>query len=45
MLRVAIVAAAVIQATAPAQYQERDFLSRVRRLTVEGRRGGDDRNA
>src|SRR5580700_6922964 len=25
----------------PAQYQERDFLTRIRRLTVEGRRAGE----
>src|SRR5689334_24975252 len=41
MLRVAILAAALAQAAAPAQYQERDFLSRVRRLTVDGKRAGE----
>ena len=41
MLRVALVVAAIAQATAPAQYQEKDFLTRVRRLTVEGRRAGE----
>src|SRR6266446_6575899 len=29
------------QASAPASYQERDFLSRVRRLTVDGKRAGE----
>ena len=41
MLRVGIVAVAIAQAAAPANYQERDFLTRVRRLTVEGRRAGE----
>src|SRR5262245_12090241 len=36
------VPAAAQQASAPApSYQERDFLTRVRRLTVEGRRAGE----
>src|SRR6266511_1978757 len=34
-------AAAVLTAQQPSQLQERDFLSRVRRLTVEGRRAGE----
>src|SRR6266498_2753189 len=38
-LRILIVALLLAQA-APS-YQERDFLSRVRRLTVEGRRAGE----
>ena len=33
--------AAVAQTPAPQPYQERDFLSRIRRLTVEGRRAGE----
>src|SRR3954464_2731605 len=37
-LRVLCAAALLLQA---ASYQERDFLSRVRRLTVEGRRAGE----
>src|SRR5690348_4645682 len=41
MLRAALAMALVAQASAPAQYQERDFLTRVRRLTVEGRRAGE----
>src|SRR5580698_5828666 len=50
-LRRALVAAACVTSLAPArvtgnlqpapQYQERDFLSRIRRLTVEGRRAGE----
>src|SRR5438046_3912601 len=38
--RVALVSALVWQSAA-ATYQERDFLTRVRRLTVEGRRAGE----
>jgi Tol biopolymer transport system component len=39
---IALVAApAARQPSAPPTYQERDFLSRVRRLTVEGRRAGE----
>src|SRR5436190_1919183 len=41
MLRVALVIVAVAQAAAPLEYQEKDFLTRVRRLTVEGRRAGE----
>src|SRR5579871_6279667 len=40
MLRVVLVAAALLQ-TMPGSYQERDFLTRVRRLTVDGRRAGE----
>jgi Tol biopolymer transport system component len=32
---------ATLAAQPPAQYQERDFLTRIRRLTVEGRRAGE----
>src|SRR3954466_15305091 len=39
-LRTAFAAVLALQA-ATASYQERDFLSRVRRLTVEGRRAGE----
>jgi Tol biopolymer transport system component len=45
MIRNAVLAAlaftAIATAQAPAQYEERDFLTRVRRLTVEGRRAGE----
>src|SRR5215831_3137378 len=41
ILRVALVLAAIAQATSPGSYQERDFLTRVRRLTVEGKRAGE----
>jgi len=37
----AAAAATALSAQSPASYQERDFLSRVRRLTVEGRRAGE----
>src|ERR671937_2453356 len=45
VLRIGVVSAliagpAIAQQTAPA-YRERDFLTRVRRLTVEGRRAGE----
>ncbi|MFN7914751.1 MAG: hypothetical protein U0Q55_05385 [Vicinamibacterales bacterium] len=43
-LAVAQLGAAALQQAAPAQpptYQERDFLSRTRRVTVEGRRSGE----
>ena len=39
-LAVAALTAGLAAQTAPT-YQERDFLSRVRRLTVEGRRAGE----
>ena len=39
-LRILLVALLLSQAATPS-YQERDFLSRVRRLTVEGRRAGE----
>ncbi len=41
MLRLAFAAIVLVQATTPVQYQERDFLSRIRRLTVDGRRAGE----
>src|SRR5512147_1153299 len=45
MVRNAVVLAATMTVLASAQntsqYQERDFLTRVRRLTVEGRRAGE----
>ncbi|MGD9904706.1 MAG: hypothetical protein AB7U83_14680 [Vicinamibacterales bacterium] len=37
----ATTAVTAVSAQAPVAYQERDFLSRVRRLTVEGRRAGE----
>jgi Tol biopolymer transport system component len=40
-LVIAATIAASAQAPAPQPYQERDFLSRIRRLTVEGRRAGE----
>src|SRR5881296_4655135 len=40
VLMLALVAAS-LSAQQPAQFQERDFLSRIRRLTVEGRRAGE----
>src|SRR5512146_2821017 len=40
-LRVLVLSAAAIAIAAPHEYQERDFLTRVRRLTVEGRRAGE----
>jgi Tol biopolymer transport system component len=42
--RIALILAALVASLAaqqPAQYQERDFLTRIRRLTVEGRRAGE----
>jgi Tol biopolymer transport system component len=36
-----VLVTAPLIAQGPAQYQERDFLTRVRRLTVEGRRAGE----
>src|SRR6476469_9626559 len=39
LARVLCAAALLLQAAAP--YQERDFLSRVRRLTVDGKRAGE----
>src|ERR1700736_163314 len=38
---IALAAAAPPHADEPAPYQERDFLTRIRRLTVEGRRAGE----
>ena len=40
-LRVLVLSAAAIAIAAPHEYQEHDFLTRVRRLTVEGRRAGE----
>ena len=40
-LRVLVLSAAAIAIAAPHEYQERDFLTRVRRLTVEGKRAGE----
>ncbi len=42
--RIALILAILVASLAaqqPAQYQERDFLTRIRRLTVEGRRAGE----
>jgi len=36
-----LLAAVLLTQTAAPSYQERDFLSRVRRLTVEGKRAGE----
>jgi Tol biopolymer transport system component len=41
VFRLAILVAIVLGQTAQPAYQERDFLTRVRRLTVEGRRAGE----
>src|ERR1043166_6875553 len=40
-LLVLLLYAAVGHTQTPASYQERDFLSRIRRLTVDGRRAGE----
>lgn len=41
VLAAAVLASTSVGAQAPVQFQESDFLSRVRRLTVEGRRAGE----
>jgi len=41
VLAAAWLASTAAAAQAPAQFQESDFLSRVRRLTIEGRRAGE----
>ncbi len=41
VLAAAVLASTSLGAQAPVQFQESDFLSRVRRLTVEGRRAGE----
>lgn len=41
VLRAAVILALLAPFQSPTSYQERDFLSRVRRLTVEGRRAGE----
>src|SRR5688572_16598009 len=40
-LALSAVVAATLAIEAQAPYQERDFLSRIRRLTVEGKRAGE----
>src|SRR5437867_12915476 len=41
VLRIGFILAFAAAQAGPAIYQERDFLTRVRRLTVEGRRAGE----
>ncbi|MBI3050688.1 MAG: PD40 domain-containing protein [Acidobacteria bacterium] len=41
VLAAALLGTAAVGAQAPAEFRESDFLSRVRRLTVEGRRAGE----